>query len=176
VGGVVVTARKKKPVILGPDGRPYVAPPKKAEPVVGFDAASGKDSTVIATADGTVISDEVHSWTFDLSGHLQRSLYGSLFAGPRPKLEAKRSLADAVGADVDALTADFDGTGGAELPKPPPDLHTYADAYLSAVKNCRHPNPESTLYSQGEFFCPDCQRYFGPEEYKRTRTGFGWFG
>lgn len=158
---------RKKSVILGPDGKPYVAPKPKVEPKVTVELA------------GVDVSADVKDYTFTFERHLSPSfgsIYQSLMDSPiRAKHEAKKPLAEAVADQVGALAADFDGVGGAELPQPEPDLHTYADAYASAVKKCRHPNPESTMYARGEFFCPDCQRYFGPEEYKATRDG-GLFG
>jgi hypothetical protein len=160
---------KKKPVILGPDGRPYVAPRKPQ-------AESRPVGTKVELA-GVDISDSVSSFTFEYGGSLG-SIYGRLFASPeRTKKDDRTPLADAVAQQVADLASDFDGQGIEELPKPERDLHTYADAFASARENCQHPDVESTMYARQEFYCPDCRRYINAAEYRRTRTGFGrYFG
>lgn len=147
---------KKKPVILGPDGRPYVAPPKKA--VAKPEPEPVKDLGPVST--------ELHSWTlkpyFDVSRYLTDAGRSPLFGGLTAHLSTaskKPALADAVARDVAALTADFEGASIEELPKAPADLTTYADAFDSARKNCPHENVVSTMYARREYFCEDCRTY-----------------
>jgi hypothetical protein len=147
-------SKKKRPVILGPDGKPYVAPRSDGMPYTFTTTLPAEPATGVI-------------------GLMQRLIAAEPSARVGPK---KETLASAVAAQVAALTATFDGETREEMPKPEPDLHTYVDALASARKKCQHPHPESTTYSKGEWFCPDCERYFGPEEYQRTRTGLGrWF-
>lgn len=153
---------RKRPVILGPDGRPYVAP-KAARP-----APAPKPEPAPGVA------DEVHEWTFrlgaiDVSRYLTdigRSPFGSFRIDTAAA--KKPALADAVARDVDALTADFEGAGGVELPRPKADLTTYADAFDSARRKCPHENTIDMTYARREVYCEDCRQYV-----KRPRGLFG---
>jgi hypothetical protein len=154
-------SRKKKTVILGPDGKPYVAPPKETD----------QDPATQVRETRTI------EFNHDITAYTLQRMAGLLGHEPKSGKPREKPLAKAVAEQVAALAADFEGETREELPKPAADLHTYTDALASARKNCKHPYPESTTYAKGEWYCGDCERYFGPDEYARTRNRgiFGYF-
>lgn len=168
---------KRGSVILGPDGRPYVAPKPKPEMSVtvgGVDvSADVKDFTITTARD--VASDYLGG---AMASYLSKPSIYTLFFGHSTKPEKKpRSLADAVGDDVAALTADFEGSGGPEMPAPVRDLDTYHGAFASAAANCLHENAIEMLYGR-EWTCDDCGRSIDRAEMTRAREkrGGGMYG
>jgi hypothetical protein len=159
-----------KPVLLGPDGKPWVAPKKER---------TGPTPERVAELESAAVVDESYVFPTSLLRSLTLEFNGVSFAGSsESKPKATETLASKVKRQVDALAADFDGQATApELPRPEPDLHTYADAYASAVKKCPHPNLEDTIHSRGEYMCLDCQRYLTTDEVRRARewNSGGWF-
>ena len=141
----------KRKRILGPDGKPYVAPPKPR--------TTGTEVRLGGQPVGRLVE---FSFNFDIANPYRQALR----AGHKSKPPA---LADAVEAQVAALTATFDGVGGEELPQPPRDLTAYDDAFASAAKNCDHPDAEDVAYAKREMYCPTCRRYF-----KRPRSIWGF--
>ena len=164
-----MSRRKAQPEtkpLLGPDGKP-------------IDRAKYVKPKPTVAAISTV--EETHSWTFEISDAvLPLSFVGKSFQfDTRSKTAtAKRaSLADRVAADVEALTADFEGAGGAELPSRPLDITEYHDALEHAMRNCKHTDIESTMYAKGEYQCQDCGHYLSREEMRKRRSGSifgGW--
>lgn len=155
-------SKKRKPVqILGPDGRPYVKPepPKDESPkvTVTFDTARVSDHTGYLS-----------------SSSLWKSMYGSVF-GTNPYWAALAGKPDtsplraAVAEQVEALTADFEGTGGEELPAPPKDLTTYRDAYASAAAKCDHQDAVEIMYGR-EWLCESCNRMLNRADMRKA----GW--
>lgn len=158
--------QSQRPVILGPDGKPYVA---KAEPKAEAHQPERADGgSVMPTA---FIVDEAHVWT---SSWLRGLMYGN-----QPLTATiKRQPADfraVTAAQVDALTEGFDGHGGEELPTPPRDLTTYRDAYASAAANCKHIDAVEVLY-QRQWSCDDCGRILNRDDMRRAGYGRGYFG
>lgn len=78
-------------------------------------------------------------------------------------------LADAVAEQIEDLTADFDGTGGEEMPTPPRDLTTYRDAFESARKKCDHEDAREVLFGR-EWICDSCHRMLNREDIRKS----GW--
>lgn len=160
---------KKKPrVILGPDGRPYVAPPKRAV----AEAEVGGGSVIPNAASFSITLDRV-----SMDRYVRSVLIGgsgmNLSTSPTP--DAAETLPSAVARQVGDLTADFEGAGHEELPQPTPDLHTYADALASAMKNCKHETVTDTIHSRGEYFCEDCRKYLSRDDMKKRNAGGGYF-
>lgn len=83
------------------------------------------------------------------------------------------TLADCVERQVAALTADFEGVGGEELPRPPVDLTTYVDAFASAAANCRHENTREVMYGR-QWNCLDCKRVLDRAAMRAARGGSSW--
>jgi len=161
--------QSQRPVILGPDGKPYVAPPKKPEPKA--DAPKSDGGNVVPSS-FVAISDESHVW----SSSLLRSLMaggGSLTisTGCHKQPGDFRAV---TAEQFDALTEGFDGHGGEELPTPPRDLTTYRDAYASATANCKHIDAVEVLY-QRQWSCDDCGRILNRDDMRRAGYGRGYF-
>ena len=140
--------------ILGPDGKPYRKPetPKTPKVTYGFDAGR------VGGSGGSVIP---------------ASLWARLFQSDspfvyRPDKPVRPNLADTVAAQVQALTASFDGVGHPEMPTPPRDLSTYRDAYADARAHCDHRDAVETLY-QREWVCDDCHRVLSRDDLRRAR-------
>jgi hypothetical protein len=160
---------KKRSVILGPDGKPYVAPPKPAAPVtVGVDTAKGTDHTYVMVTESHVQSA---SSLFDA---VYRSMVGANPYGMRITTAQPKDLRAISAEQFDALTEDFDGKGGEELPTPPRDLTTYRDAYASARSNCKHIDAVELLY-QRQWSCDDCGRILNRDDMRRAGYGRGYF-
>lgn len=155
-------SKKKRPALLGPDGKviDHRQFAKKPEP---------PRTTTVTTAGGYDLSSDLLSFKIQYgAGILGRSIFG-----PYPTQAARpRSLADAVADDVDALTAEFDGKGEAELPAPPADLTTYRDAYASAASKCLHADAIEMLY-QRQWVCDDCGRTLNRDDMRRARAKRG---
>ena len=82
-------------------------------------------------------------------------------------------LADAVAEEVADLTADLDDfESKPELPAPPRDLTTYADALASARAKCEHKNFTNILYGR-EWQCDDCGKYLSKEDVRKSNP-YGW--
>lgn len=91
-----------------------------------------------------------------------------------------RTLKDRVADDLRSLGIDPTKAGGAELPRPAPDLTAYADALTEAIKTCPHRDVEDTIHSRGEYQCMDCGKYLSREDMRQRRAGLGglfggWF-
>ena len=124
--------------------------------------------TKVTTADGTPVSTSVRNVTFRFStSPLMSGLLA--FSGHAVMPEDKAKLTDAVAAQVEALTADFDGTGGEELPSPPKDLTTYRDAWASAAAKCDHQDAIEIMYGR-EWLCESCHRMLNREDMRKA----GW--
>ena len=159
----------QRSVILGPDGKPYVAPTKKPE----AKAETPKE-------DGGTIIPRSYEFTADFgggSGWMARLLTSSDFGTGvtiKPRHPAK-DLRAITSEQIDALTAGFEGHGGEELPTPPRDLTTYRDAHASARANCKHIDTIEVLY-QRQWSCDDCGRILDREAMRRAGYGRGYFG
>lgn len=83
-------------------------------------------------------------------------------------------LRDVVGSQLFEMTKDLDDfEGRSELPTDDADLTTYADAFASAVRHCKHENTTNTLYMR-EWKCDDCGKYLDKAQMKRKNGGLGW--
>jgi hypothetical protein len=151
-----------------------------AAPTVGFDQSSGKDSTAFVirrpgSQDETITLPQL--WLQELRFSLRHDLLPPFGRFTEPNANTpgpeRRTLRDEVSEQIGSLTAGLDGfEGRPELPRPPVDLTTYADAFASAAANCNHANAVMVLYGR-EWNCPDCFRIVGCDEMR----GFGgWFG
>jgi hypothetical protein len=148
-----------------------------AAPTVGFDQSAGKDSTAFVIRRPGSQDEAITLWLKELGIRLRHDLLpplGGVYwtAAKRPAPE-RQTLRDEVSEQIGSLTAGLDGfEGRPELPRPPVDLTTYADAFASAAANCDHANAVMVLYGR-EWNCPDCFRIVGRDEMR----GFGgWFG
>lgn len=165
-----MSRRKAQPdsLLLGPDGKPLDKAKYAPKPV---DKVTHEYTLTIDDTDFTPAVKAFELSTFPFWGGISTN------AGAR-KTKAKASLADRVTADVNELTADFDGHGGAELPTRPLDITEYHDALEYAMRNCKHTNVESTMYAKGEYQCSDCGHYLSRDEMRKRQSGgiFGsWF-
>lgn len=81
---------------------------------------------------------------------------------PTPSVEQRKELREAVDAQLKELGIRTTGKAPVELPKPPIEVQdTYAYAYATAVRNCKHDGDSiSTRYDRHEYQCSLCQRYY----------------
>ena len=91
-----------------------------------------------------------------------------LLGPPRP------ALSDEVARQVGLLTADLDFVGGEELPRPPADLSSYADAFAAAVASCEHENTNNISYGR-QWLCDDCGKYLDRAAMQRARGNSYWY-
>jgi hypothetical protein len=134
-------------------------------PTVGFDAASETDRTAMVYLGGRQIGK---SYMGDIFGTfmLNDTFSTSLQKRERKYAASKPSMREAIADQLGELTAGLDDFAGHdELPRPPRDLTTYADAFASAAAKCEHPDAENILYGR-EWLCPDCGRYLGRKDMK----------
>lgn len=80
-----------------------------------------------------------------------------------------------VARQLGELTADLDGWHGAtEMPRPPRDLTSYADAYASAVRKCKHEDVNNISYGR-QWLCTDCGRYLDRKAMREARGDSYWW-
>ena len=80
-----------------------------------------------------------------------------------------------VARQVGELTRDLDGWHGvAEMPAPPRDLTSYADARASAVKKCRHEDVNNISYGR-QWLCTDCGKYLDRKAMREARGDIYWW-
>lgn len=147
---------KKKPPLLGPDGKPLDVAKYRPQPKV---------------ADGPV--REIVTYTFNanyegIREQVLQSIYGFsplTAATPKPKATSMRAAVEKHLASVHAELPE-DWYAFEEIPAPPPELtDTYSVAFGSAARKCPHENSRSTLYAARERQCDDCGRYFTRKEW-----------
>jgi hypothetical protein len=161
-----VSAKKDTtPKILGPDGKPYVAPTKKPEVKAETPKADG--GRVIPSTIYGIDLGYGHDWTVSW---MSRFITDELLKSSAAPKDFRAITAE----QFDACAADFDGKGGEELPAPPRDLTTYRDAYASARSNCKHIDAVELLY-QRQWSCDDCGRILNRDDMRRAGYGRGYF-
>lgn len=171
-----MSRKRKAGVIFGPDGKPLDLQKMARERLEAAESQKPKQPQVVVPFElGGLGNNFLQRYLWHPSG--MYGVYGITTSDSTNGQSPRRGLADRVADDVGALTADFEGVGGAELPKPEPDLSTYRDALEHAIANCRHNEVESTMYAKGEYQCQDCGKYLSRADMrKRSGGGFGWYG
>jgi hypothetical protein len=161
-------SRRKPAGLLGPDGKPIDRSKYAPKPEPERRAVQSEPPVEPAAPSYLDMPNALRN----LLGNNPMGLFPRSFIVHPDALPKGPSLAERVANDLVALGIDTTETVP-ELPRPEPDLTSYADALEHAIKTCPHRDVTSTMYARGEYQCQDCRKYLSAADMRKRSSGLG---